>query len=263
MFETEETGVNKPDWQEIRQRFEAGVNLAQLARDTGLTRSQLGYRRRKEQWQVTQQLEKNIRVWESVGEISERLESKAECAGEADGDLEGRGFPDQRIMGHSPAPRAPAPAPGQELDPLSREVAKEIALLMDHQRQVGRARRIATDIITRLEDVLIRGETNATVRVRQTANGKEFLLPFLGHRESVSDALVKVANALQRLVPLERQAHGLLPKDQSQESLPAVTVNIGTFAIGKREDGARAGAKPGRVIESEASAIKDATQHLN
>lgn len=263
MSRTDDDGVNNPDWDGIRARFEAGVSIAQLCRDTGLSRSQIGYRRRKEKWEVTQQHEKNLRVWENLPKVKEQLEEDAESAIPEDGEI---GVDYRLSWGGVRAPgtgRAPKPGSGQELDPLTREVAKEIALLMDHQRQVGRARSLVTDIITRLEDVLIKGEVNTSIRVRQTASGKEYLLPFLGHRESVSDALVKVANALQRLVPLERQAHGLLPKEQDAGNAPAVTVNIGNFGPGRTQATVEAGKKPGRVIESEASTIKDATKHLN
>lgn len=277
MSRTEENAEKTPDWAEIRARFEAGVNVAQLARDTGIKASVIGYRRRKEKWQVTQQHEKNLRVWENLPKVAEQLQNQE--AGEELTDSEkwyGRALDTAEKEG-SDLRRPETPALSQnplcevakiaqnapDLDPLTREVAKEIALLMDHQRQVSRARMIATDIISRLEEVLIKGETRSTIRIRQVRDGKEFLLPFLGHRESVSDALVKIASALQRLVPLERQAHGLLPKEQDAGAAPAVTVNIGAFAVGKRTEAQRDAQKPGRVIESEASAIKDATKHLN
>ena len=277
MSRTEENPANQATWDEIRARFEAGVNIAQLARDSGIKASAIGYRRRKEKWEVTQQHEKNLRVWENLPRVSQELQSATDeaeltevekwygkCLDTGSPDPEGTRLDPTPAGDEAPLCEVAKSAPKQpELDPLTREVAKEIALLVDHQKQVGRARMIATDIISRLEEVLIKGETRSTIRIRQARDGKEFLLPFLGHRESVSDALVKVASALQRLVPLERQAHGLLPKEQDAGNAPAVTVNIGSFQVGKRPADGMDAKKAGRVIESEASPIKDATKHLN
>lgn len=255
-------GPDSPDWKEIRARFEMGVSLAQIARDTGVPRSQIGERKRKEKWQVTRQGEKNKRVWEELGK---RHGVHVEAGGPLCTYLEERGEEGKHLStGPFSGPAAPVSGPDfepQQLTAMDREVAKEIALLIDHQRQVGKARRIATGLLEKIEAVLFKGEAADFVRVK-TPQGVEFRLPFLGQRESLSDALNKAAGALQKLIPLERQAHGLLPKESEQDSAPVVNISFGAFDAGEPAQ-TRTSERQGVTVDGFAYAAKRDTEHLS
>ena len=141
---------------------------------------------------------------------------------------------------------------------LDKEIARAAVLMAEHEELLGDGRSIGRNVMRRLKEVLLHGESADVVMVK-TRQGVEVRLPFLGRNESVSDALVKVSSALQKLIPLERQAHGV--KDERTEQAPPLTINIGSFEPGERPEAVVVEAE--KPAETDPTTLRQAVAHLD
>lgn len=85
-----------------------------------------------------------------------------------------------------------------------------LAVIRGHQSHLSRLKATSMAIVERLHAIVNGqyGEATEYFPVR-TREGKVVHCPVLGTRESLADALLKVANATARFIPLERQAWNL------------------------------------------------------
>ena len=275
-----------------RERYEAGAAVSRIAKEERVSRNTLHRYIRSEGWEPIHAAMKKAAAKQHISSARQALKSashqgepKAEIAA-ASQVVEGRqahlkaGSIEQqtqqqeadRVGGESggliPLTHTTETAIAQETGPnvrpsvLEEEIARSAVLLAEHQGQISRLRSVGNRLIDKLSDVVERGEVEDVIIVK-TKQGIEMRLPFLGRNESVSDALIKVSSALQKLIPLERQANSL--KEEQTAGGNTLSVVIGSFGAEDRHMSDK-----GRTVtvltpegDAEPATLKDRVAHLD
>ena len=218
------------DWVTIKAQWQVGTPTRKIAAEHGVTISTINKRVRREGWAPTTARLKRAMV---NGIVVEAVTSPDGAAGNGSGvKLIGKGrsisqpigdiHKDTKLLsGFASVAGISAPEGKAVLD----QAATEIALMRQHRSVISRASVVAENILARLHALVVEGSA-ADVITFKTKTGEAYLrVPFLGDRESVSDALLKCANAISKLIPLERQAHGLVDENKDVK-LPTVIFNM-------------------------------------
>lgn len=228
--------ANNHDWVAMRAEYEAGTPVAKTALKHGVSRTAIYLHKAAESWTPSAVAIKDKLVENKTGITAASVPNgdasngsgiktigKGRSIGQPIGD-EGK---DLELL---PKFRALAGLSAPEQTAVNDQAATEIELMRQHRQVIGRASVVAENILTRLHALVVEG-TAADVITFQTKKGEAFhRVPFLGDRESVSDALLKCANAISKLIPMERQAHGLRDKDVATQ-LPQVIFNMPNIRV--------------------------------
>lgn len=214
----------KFDWEKIRAEWEAGATPTTLAKLHGCSRTSIQNHKKKEQWtpknrSITQGIVAAVN--EGSNETTEGG-NKPIPTGRSVGQPLGDEHADTVALSKFSAVTS-LPAP--EAAAVMKQAATEIELMKQHRRIIGRASVVAENILTRLHALVVDGISSDVITFQTKAGEAYHRVPFLGDRESVSDALIKCANTISKLLPLERQAHGLRD-DQKSDTLPRITFNM-------------------------------------
>jgi hypothetical protein len=212
-------------WETLKAQYEAGTPMAALSRQHSVSVQGIQLHKKAEGWTPQNKALKSCIVKAALLDVNTKDNHKGVARGEdvsfhrSAGQPIGKEGTDREFLSkfgalvNSSAPEAKA-----VLD----QAGQEIALMKQHQTIVARASIVAENILTRLHALVVEG-TAADVITFETKTGKAYhRVPFLGDRESVSDALLKCANAISKLIPLQRQAHGLT--EDKGAILPSVTL---------------------------------------
>ena len=216
--------VTKFDWTTIRAEVEAGTPVSKVARSHGCTIQAIYRRRKNENWTPAPKVTKDGLVAKALKNTSEQDQ------------ITGKPIPKGRSIGQ---PLGEVGADGDAISKFSAitglsvpeteavigQAATEIELTKQHSRLLSRASVVAENILTRLHALVVDGVASDVITFKTKQGEAYHRVPFLGDRESVSDALIKCANAMSKLIPLERQAHGLVDHSKTDE-LPRVTFNM-------------------------------------
>ena len=218
------------DWITIQAEWAAGTPTRKIAAKHGTTVSGINKRKRKEGWTPTtarlkraivqgKRLESvSIPNGDSIREDGIKAIGKGRSIGQPMGEI---GKDTELLPKFSAVSQLSAP----DQRAVTEQAATEIELMRQHRQVVGRASVVAENILVRLHALVVEGQA-ADVITFETKKGEAHLrVPFLGDRESVSDALLKCANAISKLIPLERQAHGLVDENKDK-TLPQVVFNM-------------------------------------
>ena len=141
------------------------------------------------------------------------------------------------------------------------KVLRDVEVVARHKARLHNLGQITDEIVARLYALLCEGSAADVITFRTKKGGPAYhRIPFLGDRESVSDALLKIANAMSRILPLERQAHGL---ESSEDRKQPVILNVGGITV-QSEDGRarlikRTPATQGEVVDGVVEQISRAT----
>ena len=207
------------DWITLRAEWEAGKPAGKLSLAHGISRSRIHQVKREQQWVPRTTLLKDKVVAASVDNVDANgsKRSKTIPAGRSIGQPIGEEGRDRNLLSEFQALLdGSAPDAQAVLD----QAATEIELMKQHRRTISRASVIADHILTRLYALLVDGVASDVITFKTKAGEAYHRVAFLGDRESVSDALLKCANVISKLVPLERQAHGL--KGDEVDKLPTI-----------------------------------------
>jgi hypothetical protein len=239
MSKTTPKGGNQTryNWEEIRQQWEAGAPVRKIAALHGCASSGIYLKINNEGWNPGSRV-KADRLRKAVqlgiaGIDVEAVESpnvgvregegiKSIGKGRSVGQPMGEIHADQEVLskfGATTGLRAP------EADAVFLQAATEIELMARHRKTISRAAMAAENILTRLHALVVEGHASDVITF-QTKKGEAYhRVAFLGDRESVSDALLKCTNTIAKLIPLERQAHGLQDKNED-DHITRVTLNM-------------------------------------
>jgi hypothetical protein len=112
---------------------------------------------------------------------------------------------------------------------LDAAMARTLAVVQNHRSSLAKMRVIADALADKIHEAVINGHANLKVYTEGSGNNAQEVttLDFLGPRESISDAFQKTAQALSRIVPMERTAYGM--NDDSQNNKPPLVIKIGTM----------------------------------
>lgn len=219
------------NWVTVKAQWQAGTPTRKLAERHKVSVSTINRRVRLEQWTPTTARAKKAMVAEGISAEATsvpnvdasngsgiRTIGKGRSIGQPMGDT----HKDTELLSKFGAVSGlSAPETKAVID----QAITEIELMRRHRGVVARASIVAENILTRLHALIVEG-TAADVITFQTKTGEAYhRVPFLGDRESVSDALLKCANAISKLIPLERQAHGLTDSSVD-DKLPQVVFNM-------------------------------------
>ena len=212
------------NWVSIRAKWEAGTPVRKLADAHRISVSRIHQVKRKQAWTPKSRADKGEIVAASTHNVDAKQNDgvkaigKGRSIGQPLGD-EGR---DQELLSDLGALLTGRPP--EEGKAILDQAATEIELMRQHRGTISRASLVAENILNRLYALVIDGQA-ADVITFETKRGEAYhRVPFLGDRESVSDALLKCVNAISKLVPLERQAHGLT--DEQTDKLPTINFNM-------------------------------------
>jgi hypothetical protein len=212
------------DWEKIRAQVESGTPIPKVAALHGCAVTGIYRRRKREGWTPVPSVTKDKIVAQvnkqatDTDKITGKPIPKGRSIGQPMGEL---GADDELRSQFGAVTGLSAPEAGAVLN----QAATEIQVMREHRRVISRASVVAENILTRLHALVVDGVASDVITFK-TKNGEAYhRVPFLGDRESVSDALIKCANTISKLIPLERQAHGLVDQNKSDE-LPRVTFNM-------------------------------------
>ena len=208
------------DWVTLRAQWEAGTPNAKLAENHGISTSRIGQVKRKEQW--TRVLKNRVKASVSNGDAKENNGIKTIGKGRSIGQPMGEIGADTEALSQSHTV-TDLSAPEQRAVLL--QATTEIELMKTHRRLISRASVIAENILVRIHSLVVDGVASDVITFKTKTGEAYHRVPFLGDRESVSDALLKCANAISKLVPLERQAHGLTDASKD-DKLPTIHFNM-------------------------------------
>jgi len=212
------------DWVTLRAQWEAGTPVAKLVAEHGISSSRIHQVKKRDQWTPMSRKAKG----ELVAASSPNGDAQAETGIKHIGKGRSIGQPMGEIGADTEALSkfgALAGLSAPEEAAVIRQAGTEIELMRQHRAIISRASVVAEHILTRLHALVVEGHAADVITFTTKAGGAHHRVAFLGDRESVSDALLKCANAISKLVPLERQAHGLQDADKSAE-LPRVVFNM-------------------------------------
>jgi hypothetical protein len=139
---------------------------------------------------------------------------------------------DAGLLANAAAMTAPPVADVSDLErqkQLDAALARTVAIVRDHRSSLAKMRAIGDALADKIHEAVVNG--HATIKIYTEGSGRNAqeveTLDFLGPRESVSDAFQKTAQALSRVIPMERTAYGL--NDDSQNNKPPLVIKIGTM----------------------------------
>lgn len=89
-----------------------------------------------------------------------------------------------------------------------------LAVIRGHQSHLAKLKSASASIIDKLQ-AIVDGSYDEAYSLK-TRSGETVVVPVLGKNETLADALLKVANATARFVPLERQAWNLNDRDEDE-----------------------------------------------
>lgn len=216
------------NWITVRAEWEAGTPVAKLSVIHGISKQRIYQVKSKQQWTpCTKQIKTSI-VAASTTSVDAKQNNgiKTIGAGRSIGQPIGDEGRDTELLSDFQALVSDsAPDARAVLD----QAATEIELMRQHRTTISRAGAICDNILLRLHALVVDGQS-ADVITFKTKKGEAYhRVPFLGDRESVSDAILKLTNAISKLVPLERQAHGL--KDDVTDKLPTIMFVTPTIKV--------------------------------
>lgn len=225
---TKPVNRSKFDWVKIRAEWEAGGNTASIAKEHGCSSAAISQHKMKDGWTPKHRIQvKRLKTGMLADELEgvtdeNKGENKDIPRGRSIGQPLGEIGADKKALSQiSALTNLSTP----EVEAITKQAIKEIEITKIHRRVISRASVIAEAILVRIHALVIDGVASDVITFK-TKDGQAYhRVPFLGDRESVSDALLKCANAISKLVPLERQAHGLTDNDQS-DKLPIIHFNM-------------------------------------
>lgn len=118
-----------------------------------------------------------------------------------------------------------------------------------HRRHLRELHEVATGLLAKLKGVLAGEEQGFEVPIIQfgkTTGETRITFPFLGEKESLTDALAKVSQATARYIPLERQAFNLDDGDSEDRDRVRLEDRLKQYA--KEEQAQEDGGKPGLKV---------------
>lgn len=207
------------DWITLRAEWEAGTPVGKLSMAHGISRSRIHQVKNKQGWIPKTTPLKDSVVAASVDNVDpkDKKPVKTIPKGRSIGQPIGEEGRDREMLSQFQALVDGSPPDAKA---VLHQAATEIELMKQHRTTISRASVIADHILTRLYALLVDGQASDVITFKTKTGEAYHRVAFLGDRESVSDALLKCANVISKLVPLERQAHGL--KDNTAEKLPTI-----------------------------------------
>jgi len=210
------------DWITLRAEWEAGTPPGKLSLLHGISTGRIHQVKKEQRWTPKTTPLKTAAVKASTHNVDpkHRKPGKDIPKGRSIGQPIGEQGRDRELLSQFEALiDGSAPDAKAVLD----QAATEIELMKQHRVTISRASVIADHILTRLYALLVDGVASDVITFKTKAGEAYHRVAFLGDRESVSDALLKCANVISKLVPLERQAHGL--KGEVTDKLPTIIFN--------------------------------------
>ncbi len=258
------------DWVTARIDWEAGMPVSKIASKQGVSRSRVYQVKSRDAWvprlrSAVRDVIKTIRTGRPEATKIEATSSPNVDAAEGSGiKAIGKGRSIGQPMGEKGMDRdllskfgALSGLSTPEVKAVLAQASTEIELMKVHRTVIARASVVAENILTRLHALVVEGVA-ADVITFKTKTGQAYhRVAFLGDRESVSDALLKCANALSKLVPLERQAHGLMDKEAGT-ALPHITLSMPNVRVVSVDGRGKVIGKQDvpALIEGEAAAVE-------
>ncbi|MDD4950991.1 MAG: hypothetical protein PHV85_00450 [Desulfovibrionaceae bacterium] len=123
-----------------------------------------------------------------------------------------------------------------EREAVDAAAMRAVAVVRRHRAKLAKLSGIAEVLADKLVGLINGAEAGFLVQVKGKP-GKQVRLGFLGSNESVCDALSKIARALARVIPLERQAYNLDPRGYEDVSAREQKVHFVMNLGSKKEPG--------------------------
>ena len=120
-----------------------------------------------------------------------------------------------------------------------------------HRRHLWELHAVATSLLAKLKGVIAGTEMGFEVPIFEFGKDtgkRRVTFPFLGSKESVSDALAKVSQATARVVPLERQAFNLDDRGGEDRDRVLLEDRLKTYAKEEQERKKPAGSDGPKVV---------------
>jgi AcrR family transcriptional regulator len=181
------------DWERIEREYRAGVlSVREIAAGAGISHTAINKRVAKEGWtrDLTAEVRREVHSRLAVSEVSAEVSE----------------------------------ATAREI--VDQAASRSVEVVRQHRVVLQRGRRIAEKLLEKAEGIL-EGRTSAVLvpvlDSKGVKKGEKVTFATLGDRETIADVVAKAAQALAKLIPLERQTFNLDasvdPKDLTDEQI--------------------------------------------
>lgn len=170
----------RPDWEAIEREYRAGqLSIREIARQHGITHAAINKYAKKNGWirNLTERVRERVEADLVTTEVSIEVTSSN----------------------------------AREREIVQAAAARGVEVVRQHRKTLSDLNSIIRTFTGKLMGVIAGEEAAFAVPIIRKGEqvGEKFQFPFLGERESLSDALVRVSQAAAKVIPLERQAFSL------------------------------------------------------